>query len=92
MIAYAQLYLSRSLATTLPNPWEKYLPVFKSHATIKPPTQVQNDFGRIIRMIGTPAQPLKPRQKALGRQLGDIQAELRWIKVAPIKLKSTQSI
>jgi hypothetical protein len=24
-------------------------------------------------MIGTPAQPPKPRQKALGRQLGDIQ-------------------
>jgi hypothetical protein len=24
-------------------------------------------------MIGTPDQPPKPRQKALGRQLGDIQ-------------------
>jgi hypothetical protein len=31
MIAYAQLYLSRSLANTLPNPWEKYLPAFKSN-------------------------------------------------------------
>ena len=30
---------------------------------------------RIIRWIGTPAQPLKPRQKALGRQLGDIQVK-----------------
>ena len=75
MIAYAQLYLSRSLANTLPNPWEKYLPAFKSNATIKPPTQVQNDFERIIRMIGTPAQPPKPRQKALGRLLGDIQTK-----------------
>jgi hypothetical protein len=73
MIAYAQLYLSRSLANILPNPWEKYLPAFKSNATIKSPTQIQNDFERIIRMIGTPAQPPKPRQKALGRQLGDIQ-------------------
>jgi hypothetical protein len=73
MIAYAQLYLSRSLANILPNPWERYLPAFKSNATIKSPTQVQNDFERIIRMIGTPAQPPKPRQKALGRQLGDIQ-------------------
>ncbi|MDP3705036.1 MAG: hypothetical protein Q8R24_03900 [Legionellaceae bacterium] len=26
-------------------------------------------------MSGTPAQPLKPRQKALGRQLGDIQVK-----------------
>ncbi len=25
MIAYAQLYLARSLADYLPNPWEKYL-------------------------------------------------------------------
>ncbi|OGO92842.1 MAG: hypothetical protein A3F41_01445 [Coxiella sp. RIFCSPHIGHO2_12_FULL_44_14] len=73
MIAYAQLYLSRSLANTLPNPWEKYLPAFKSNVTIKSPTQVQNDFERIIRMIGTPAQSPKPRQKAPGRQLGDIQ-------------------
>jgi hypothetical protein len=70
MIAYAQLYLSRSLASVFPNPWEKYLPAFKANATIKPPTQVQNDFARIIRMIGTPAQPPKPRQKAPGRKLG----------------------
>ena len=73
IIAYAQLYLSRSLANILPNPWERYLPAFKSNATIKSPTQVQNDFGRIIRMIGRPAQPPKPRQKAPGRELGDIQ-------------------
>jgi len=73
MIAYAQLYLSRSLASVFPNPWEKYLPAFKANATIKSPTQVQNDFERIIRMIGTPAQPPKPRQKAPGRKLGDIQ-------------------
>ncbi len=41
--------------------------------TIKQPTQVQNDFERIIRMIGTPAQPPKPRKKSLGRQAGNIQ-------------------
>ncbi len=43
--------------------------------TAKQPTQVQNDFERIIRMIGTPAQPPKPRKKALGRQSGDIQVK-----------------
>jgi hypothetical protein len=75
MIAYAQLYLSRSLANILPNPWEKYLHTFKSNATIKQPTQVQNDFERIVRVIGTPAQSPKPRQKALGRKLGDIQVK-----------------
>ena len=75
MIAYTQLYLSRALANVLPNPGEKYLPAFKSNATIKSPTQVQNDFERIIRMIGTPARPPKPREKALGRQLGEIQVK-----------------
>lgn len=73
ILAYAQLYLSRSIANSLPNPWEKYLPSFKSGGTIKSPTQVQKDFERIIQMIGTPAQPPKPRKKAPGRQLGDIQ-------------------
>ena len=34
---------------------------------------VQKDFERIIRMIGTPAQPPKPRKNAPGRQLGDFQ-------------------
>ena len=71
MIAYAQLYMARTMANTLPNPWEKYLPTFRTNETIKQPTQVQNDFERIIRMIGTPAQPPKPRKKALGRQSGD---------------------
>jgi len=75
MIAYAQLYLARSLANSLPNPWEKYLPSFNARGAIKQPTQVQKDFERIIQWIGTPAQPPKLRQKALGRQLGDIQVK-----------------
>ena len=74
-IAYTQLYLSRSIADVLPNPWEKYLPSFKTNGTIKQPTIVQNDFERIIQMIGTPAQPPKPRKNAPGRQLGDIQVK-----------------
>ena len=45
----------------------------RNYCSITRVFQVQNDFERIIRMIGTPAQPPKPRQKALGRQLGDIQ-------------------
>ena len=73
MIAYAQLYLVRSLANSLPNPWERYSPSFKAFCAIKQPTQVQKDFERIIRWIGTPAQPPKPRKNAPGRQLGDLQ-------------------
>lgn len=75
MIAYAQLYLSRTIANSLPNPWEKYLPSFKATGAIKQPTQVQNDFERIIQAIGTPAKPPKPRKKAPGRKLGDTQVK-----------------
>ncbi len=75
MIAYTQLYLSRSIAANLPNPWERYLPAFKQNETIKHPTVVQKDFERIIRMIGTPAQPPKPRKNTPGRQVGDTQVK-----------------
>ena len=47
MVAYAQLYLARSLANSLPNPWEKYLPSFNARGGIKQPTQVQTDSGGI---------------------------------------------
>ena len=73
MIAYAQLFFSRHLAKNMPKPWEKYLPEFKSIDREIAPTQVQNDFARIIREIGTPAKPPKPRNKSNGRQQGDIQ-------------------
>ena len=73
MIAYTQLYLSRFIANNHPNPWEKYLPSFRANGSIKQPTQVQNDFERIIQSIGTPAKPPKPRKKAPGRQFGDLQ-------------------
>lgn len=75
IIAYAQLYLARSMANSLPKPWEKYLPSFKANGSIKQPTQVQNDFERIIKEIGTPARPPKPRKKAPGRKLGDTQVK-----------------
>ena len=88
MIAYTQLYLARYIANSCPNPWEKYLPSFKTIDSIKQPTQVQKDFERIIRVIGTPAQPPKPRQKSPGRQLGDIQIK-RLIHPVVKKRKNT---
>lgn len=45
------------------------------------PTQVQKDFSRIIREIGTPAKPLKLRYKSNGRQLGDTQPRRQRYKV-----------
>ena len=72
MIAYAQLYLARDIAQNMPKPWEKYLPTFQSKRKASP-TQVQKDFERIIRLLGTPAQPPKRLKKSLGRQKGERQ-------------------
>ena len=58
-ISYAQLCMARHVADVLPNPWERHLPAMKQRLTS--PTLVQRDFARIIRHLGTPAQPPKPR-------------------------------
>ena len=62
MLSYMQLFLARNVAQNMPKPWERSLPIFKEPAREKSPTQVQNDFFRIIQEIGTPAQPLKPHK------------------------------
>ncbi len=67
-IAYAQLWMARHLAVSLPRPWERTLPASKQR--LASPTMVQRDFARIIRQIGTPAQPPKPRGISPGRRPG----------------------
>lgn len=67
-IAYAQLWMARHLACHLPRPWERYLP--RMHSQCISPTLVQRDFGRIIRQLGTPAKPPKPRGYSNGRPKG----------------------
>ena len=67
-IAYAQLWLARHLAHSLPRPWERNLPSMKSCQMS--PSLVQRDFGRIIRQIGTPAKPPKRRGISPGRHKG----------------------
>lgn len=67
-----QLWLARDLVQSLPRPWERYLPEMKRKTP--GPSFVQRDFGRIIRQIGTPAQPPKPRGKSSGRVEGEQQA------------------
>lgn len=73
IMAYAQLYVCRTLADYIPTPWEKYLEKFKISGRDNSPTQVQKCFSRIICGIGTPAQPPKPRHKSIGRIKGAIQ-------------------
>lgn len=67
-LAYVQLFLARHLAESLPRPWERYLPQYRSGESS--PSVVQRDFGRIIQTIELkPALP-KPRGKSPGRQEG----------------------
>jgi DDE superfamily endonuclease len=68
ILAYAQLWAARHLAQFLPRPWQRYLPTF-FHAHHSP-SDVQRDFSRIIRSIGTPAQSVQPRGKSPGRPKG----------------------
>jgi hypothetical protein len=67
-IAYAQLWLAREVVEALPRPWERNLAAIQSGQIS--PSLVQRDFGRIIRQLGTPAQPPKPRGISAGRRLG----------------------
>ena len=68
-LANTQLWLARNVAESMPRPWERYLPEAESKTAS--PSTVQRDFGRIIRQIGTPAQPPKPRGKSPGRATGE---------------------
>lgn len=67
-LAYAQLWMARQVANSLPRPWERNLPEMKNR--LISPTLVQRDFGRIIRQIGTPAKLPKPRGISPGRRKG----------------------
>ena len=67
-LATVQLWLARDLTGIRLRPWERYLPLRSSG--VASPSQVQRDWERIIRLIGTPAQPPKRRGKAPGRAQG----------------------
>ena len=70
MLSFAMLYQTRHLAIEVRYPWERrrVRPIAKT----PPITQVQRDYGRIIRGIGTPARIPKPRGKSIGRLNGTI--------------------
>jgi hypothetical protein len=63
-----QLWLARDLAGVQLRAWERYLPQRVSGSAS--PSQVQRDWERIIRRIGTPAQPPKRRGNSSGRAKG----------------------
>jgi hypothetical protein len=67
-LATVQLWLGRELAEVRLRPWERYRPI--QRAGVASPSEVQRDWERIIRQIGTPAQAPKRRGKSLGRAKG----------------------
>lgn len=67
-LAYVQLWLAREVAEALPRPWEQYLP--QPQGQVASPSAAQRDLGRILREIGTPAQPPKRRGNSPGRAKG----------------------
>jgi hypothetical protein len=81
--AYAQLLLARPLAGDLRLPWERPLPCGKLT-----PVRVRRDFGRLARMVGTPASPPKNRRPGPGRPKGTIKPpRKRWPVVKRAKTK-----
>ena len=67
-LTMVQLWLACGLAGVRLRPWERYLP--QRASGVAAPSQVQRDWERIIRLIGTPAQPPKRRGNAPGRVKG----------------------
>lgn len=68
-LAYVQLFLALKLVTTLPRPWERYLP--QSASETATPSQTQRDMERIIGQIGTPAKAPKVCGKSPRRPKGE---------------------
>ena len=71
LLAYAQLWAAKDLASHLPRPWERYLE--QNNDKIVTPSVVQRDFQRIISEIGKPGHSPKPRGNSIGRVTGHTQ-------------------
>jgi len=72
-LAYFQLWLASPLAQNLPRPWDRYS-IPEKQDVLASPYVAKRDYSRIVRQIGTPAAPPKPRGKPLGRSKGQTQA------------------
>jgi hypothetical protein len=92
LLSYNMLYHARHLTQAVTYPWEKRK--VRVITGTRRPSQVQRDYGRIIREIGTPAPVPKPRGKSPGRELGYKIGEkpdrpLIWKTVTPEDLDKT---
>ena len=71
MLSYVQLWAAQPISVAVPKPWET-LKEDEISSRISP-SKVQQDWNRIISLVGTPAAEVKPRGKSLGRQFGETQ-------------------
>lgn len=78
-LSYMQLYLAKEIVPCMPQPWERYLPEYKSlqnkEEMVATPSQTQRGFTNLLNTIGTPAMPCVARGKPRGRIAGDIQSK-----------------
>ena len=95
LLAYVQLYLAREGVPLLPQPWERFLPIYKNisetAARVLTPSQTQRGFARLLETIGTPAADCVPRGKAPGRQAGEVIQEREDQSVIFKRMKSELS-
>lgn len=74
LLAYSQLYLGKDDIFNNPEPWERYLEAYKQNdQRMASPSQAQKGFADMLKIIGTPAKPVKERGKKSGRLSGDKQ-------------------
>ena len=72
-LAYLQLYLARTEITSVPQPWETYLPHYRVAQKEASPSQIKKCFDLVLDQIGTPAHAVLATQAGHGRAPGHVQ-------------------
>lgn len=85
MLATHQLDCARNVVTECHRPWE-------STRQDKPlaAAQIKRGMGQVLRTVGTPATPPKPRGRGIGRTIGSKNVEQR--EKSPIQFKSPKKL
>ena len=84
-LAYLQLAYVKEEASSLPKPWERYLPEFQNPSSrLATPSQVQRDYVNLLAKIGSPAKHPCKRGNPKGRRMGEKQKKREF---QPCKVK-----
>lgn len=94
-LAYMQLYLAKEVVSSMPQPWERYLPGFKDDekdVVINSPAKTQRGMAQLLETIGTPASPCVPRGKPIGRIAGETQPKRETKPIVFKEKKPTKTV